>query len=121
MTHKHTTSYTARPHDKRPVLEREIEHYFVQRCKELNVLCYKYTSPSHAGVPDRVVVGITPGGIALTIFVELKRPGGKTRILQDVEHANIRAHGGLVVTLDSKEQIEEFLHHTFEQQTDHES
>lgn len=111
--HKGSRAYKARPHDKRPALERDIEAYFTARCKEIGVLCYKYTSPQNAGVPDRIVVGVTPDGVALTIFVELKRPGSKTRILQDVEQANIRAHGGLVCTLDSREAIEEFFAHTF--------
>ena len=58
--------------------ESTIENYLVRRCKELGVLCYKFVSPSHRGVPDRVL--IFPKG--LVTFIELKAPGKSPTALQ---------------------------------------
>lgn len=67
--------------------EKNIEAYLVRRVKELGGVAYKFVSPGHAGVPDRLVC--LPGG--LTWFVELKAPGKKPRPLQEVELNRLRA------------------------------
>jgi len=60
------------------MLERELEAVLVRHCRERNVKCLKWVSPSEAGVPDRILIG--PNG--QVGFVELKRPGGKLTPLQ---------------------------------------
>jgi Holliday junction resolvase len=52
------------------VKELDIERYLVKRVAELGGTAYKFSSPSRANVPDRIVV--LPGGVIA--FVELKAP-----------------------------------------------
>jgi hypothetical protein len=56
------------------VREKAIETYLVKRVKEWGGKAFKFTSPGHRGVPDRIVC--LPCRL---FFVELKRPGGKLR------------------------------------------
>lgn len=49
------------------MLEREIEAYLVKRCKALDILCEKFTSPQRRSVPDRIL--IYAGRV---LFLELK-------------------------------------------------
>lgn len=61
--------------------EKEVEKYLVKRIKELDGIAYKFVSPGNDGVPDRLCV--LPYGIIQ--FVEVKRPGGKTSDIQDMQ------------------------------------
>ena len=85
--------------------EKDIEAYLVRRVKELGGVAFKFVSPGHAGVPDRLVC--LPGGLAW--FVELKAPGKKTRPWQDVEIRKLRELGFRVFVADSREQADEML------------
>lgn len=58
--------------------EKIIEKYLVQRVKDLGGRAYKFTSPAHRGVADRVVC--LPNG--QTWFIELKAPDGRLSELQ---------------------------------------
>ena len=58
--------------------EKQIEAAFVKATKQRSGLCLKFTSPSMAGVPDRIV--LLPHG--LMGFVEMKAPGKCPRPLQ---------------------------------------
>lgn len=51
--------------------EKQLEQKLVQAVKNKKGIAYKFTSPSHNGVPDRLV--ILPDG--KTGFVEVKKPG----------------------------------------------
>ena len=55
------------------MLEKQIEAHLVKRVKALGGVAYKFTSPAHRGVADRVVC--LPDGS--TWFVELKTKGGR--------------------------------------------
>ena len=60
------------------MLEKQIERRLVEGVRKLGGLCYKFVSPGHPGVPDRMI--ITPkGGV---IFVELKTDTGRLSKLQ---------------------------------------
>lgn len=88
------------------MLEKDLEKYFVNQVKNAGGLVYKFVSPGHSGVPDRLI--IMPSGRAF--FAELKAPGGKLRPLQDKEISRLVHHGINVYLLDSKEQVDELMH-----------
>lgn len=85
--------------------EGRIESYFVKQCKAHGLLCYKFTAPSTAGVPDRIAIGN-----GRTVFVELKAPGEKPRALQRAIHRQIQAHGGTIFVIDTKDGVDDFIH-----------
>ena len=78
--------------------ESTIENYLVRRCKELGVLCYKFVSPSHRGVPDRLL--IFPYG--LVTFVELKAPGKSPTVLQLAVLKQMEGNKAVIGWTDSK-------------------
>ncbi|EIA5146033.1 VRR-NUC domain-containing protein [Salmonella enterica] len=80
--------------------EREnlIEKHLVAEVKKAGGMAYKFISPGHRSVPDRIV--LLPGG--RIVFVECKAPGKAPRADQVREHERLRALGFTVVVLDSK-------------------
>ena len=78
--------------------ESTIENYLVLRCKALGVLCYKFVSPSHRGVPDRVL--IFPHG--LVTFIELKAPGKSPTALQLAVLKQMESNKAVIGWTDSK-------------------
>lgn len=82
--------------------EKDIEAYLVRRVKELGGVAYKFVSPGHAGVPDRLVC--LPGGYQC--FVELKAPGKKPRPLQEVEIRKLRDLGFRADVIDCREGVD---------------
>lgn len=82
----------------RPIRERDIERKVVAYCKKHGLVTYKFTSPSYAGVPDRIIMG---GGRIL--FLELKAPGGKSTPLQCREQKRIKDAGLPVGVADTTE------------------
>ena len=88
------------------MLEKELEKYLVELCKKEGYWCLKFTSPSTAGVPDRIV--LTRFG---TYFAELKRPkGGRMSRLQDATFKKLKKYGHSVVVIRSKEDADLFVH-----------
>lgn len=65
--------------------EKQLERKLTSYCKSVGVLCYKWSSPAHRGVPDRILIG--PLGVN---FVELKGEGKKATPLQarEIEKIN---------------------------------
>mgnify|MGYP003653345623 CR=1 FL=1 len=84
------------------MLERAVEDHLVGRVKAAGGLALKWVSPSLAGVPDRIV--ILPGG--RVFFVEVKRPGGKTRPIQERVIGLIRRLGVDVHVIDTREGVD---------------
>ncbi|SIO87022.1 VRR-NUC domain-containing protein [Nocardiopsis sp. JB363] len=82
-------------------IENEIEAYLLENCRTVGFLCWKFTSPGRAGVPDRVV--ITPWA---TVFVEVKRPGGRLRRLQQAIRAKMLRAGAAVYVVDSRSAVD---------------
>ncbi|EDW1942555.1 VRR-NUC domain-containing protein [Salmonella enterica subsp. enterica serovar Oranienburg] len=80
--------------------EREnlIEKHLVAEVKKAGGVAYKFISPGHRSVPDRIV--LLPGG--RIVFVECKAPGQPPRADQQREHERLRALGFSVVVLASK-------------------
>ena len=88
------------------MLEKELEKYFVEQCTKKGYWCLKFTSPSTAGVPDRIV--LTRFG---TYFAELKRPKvGRLSRLQDATFKKLQKYGHSVVVIQSKEDADLFVH-----------
>ncbi|MFD7541258.1 MULTISPECIES: VRR-NUC domain-containing protein [unclassified Streptomyces] len=89
--------------------ERDIEGYLLDQCRAHGFLCLKFVSPARGGVPDRLVVA--QGRI---VFVEVKRPGGRLRKLQQRTHVKLRRHGAEVQVVDDKPSVDAFLAHLLE-------
>lgn len=84
------------------MLEKQIEAYFVRRVREIGGVAYKFTSPAHRGVADRVVC--LPGGVVW--FVELKAAGGRLSPLQQVFQSDMARLGQRYACLWSKEHVD---------------
>lgn len=78
--------------------EFAIEKHLTAEVKKAGGIAYKFVSPGHRSVPNRLV--LLPGG--RVVFVECKAPGEKPRPEQLREHERLRALGFAVVALDSK-------------------
>ena len=78
------------------MLEKQIEKAVCDYAKSKGVLCYKFVSPGHAGVPDRMF--ITPTG--KVFFIEFKRMGGKATPLQMREVKRLQSHDVDVAIVD---------------------
>ena len=85
--------------------EREIESKLRDAVKAAGGVCWKFTSPGTAGVPDRIIL-MPHGRIA---FAETKAPGEKPRALQLSRHRLLRRLGFNVFVLDSKDDIRKII------------
>ena len=85
--------------------EKIIEKYLVQRVKDLGGRAYKFTSPAHRGVADRVVC--LPNG--QTWFIELKAPDGHLSELQKIFASDMALMNQKYACLWSKEQIDGWI------------
>ena len=82
--------------------ELTIEQYLIAQTEARGGLCIKH---GNAGWPDRIV--LLPRG--RHGWAELKRPGGRERVLQLVRHKQLREAGALVATIDSLAAVNRFL------------
>lgn len=91
------------------MLEKQIEAYLVKRVKALGGVAYKFVSPAHRGVADRIVC--LPDGS--THFVELKTEGGRLSPLQQVFADEMARLGQNYCVLWSKEDVDTWIadHH----------
>lgn len=83
--------------------EASIESYFIKKCKENQILQYKFIS-GETGVPDRIIIC---NGI--TAFVELKAKDGRLSARQKLVHKNIRNHGGIIYVPFSKSEVDDVI------------
>lgn len=84
--------------------EKSIEQYLVKAVHIRHGLCLKFVSPGHTGVPDRVIILES-----IVYFAEIKAPGGRLSASQQAMHRKLRAAGARVVTLYSREEVDEFI------------
>lgn len=85
--------------------EKDIERHLRLKVEKLGGLCYKWVSPSNAGVPDRIIM--LPGGI--TAFVEVKSPVGVLSMQQIVKINKMKELGQKVYILNSMNKIDELI------------
>jgi len=86
------------------MLEREIEKYLYDQTIKHGGLCYKWSSPQHAGVPDRIVM------LNCQIwFIELKSSTGKLSKLQEKTIDKIRLQGCNVMVINNKELVDQLI------------
>jgi hypothetical protein len=88
--------------------ESEVEQYFKWRVERAGGKSYKFTSPSHRGVADRIAC--FPDGA--TWFVELKTKGGRLSELQKIFAADMARLNQNYTTLWTKEQVDEWITRT---------
>ena len=79
------------------MLEKDIEKHICDYAKTKGFLVYKFTSPGHKFVPDRMFIN-PQGGV---FFIEFKREGGRPTEGQLREHARMRAQGVNVYVVDN--------------------
>ena len=80
--------------------ERCIERKLVAECHDAGLLCWKFGSPGHVGVPDRMILHN-----GRTVFVEVKAPGKTPTKLQEHCHKELREAGFEVIVLDSMDDV----------------
>ena len=86
-------------------MEKHIEAYLVKRVKAMGGIAYKFVSPAHRGVADRVVC--LPDGVVW--FIELKALGGRLSPLQKVFADDMARLRQKYVCLWSREHVDEWL------------
>jgi hypothetical protein len=74
---------------EKPMLEKDVERRLVKGVEALGGKAYKFVSPAHRGVADRLVV--LPGGRVW--FVEVKTKSGHLAPLQEVFRKEINDMG----------------------------
>ena len=79
------------------MLEKNIEAKVCGYARERGLLAYKFTSPAHAAVPDRLF--ILPSG--RMFFCEFKREKQKPTPAQEREHLRLRQHKVSVYVIDN--------------------
>jgi len=87
------------------MLEKDIERYLVRRAIEHGGKAYKWVSPGHVGVADRIVM--LPNGRVWV--VELKTVKGRLSPLQKVFAADMARMGINYIVIRSKEEVDELL------------
>ena len=86
-------------------MEKHIEAHLVKRVAACGGMAYKFVSPAHRGVADRVVC--LPDGVVW--FVELKAPGGRLSPLQKVFADDMARLRQRYVCLWSTEQVDAWV------------
>lgn len=85
------------------MLEKQIEAKCVRWAKARGTKSYKLQGPGNRSAPDRLF--ILPNG--RVVFIEFKRPGGRTTALQAEEHLQLTALGHAVRIVDNFETFKE--------------
>ena len=87
------------------MLEKEVEAYLIKQVEGRGGKAYKFVSPAHRGVADRVVV--FPKGQVW--FVEVKTETGRLSPLQEAFRRDINNLGGNYVCLYGKKDVDLWL------------
>lgn len=85
--------------------EKTVEQALIKAVQARNGICPKWVSPGLDGVPDRIVL-LPHGKIG---FVEMKAPGKKPRMIQEVRLQRLRLLGYKAFSCDRVELIDGIL------------
>lgn len=88
----------------RKVLEKEIEKRVCDYAKEKGMLVYKFSSPNHAAVPDRLFIYH-----GVFFFIEFKAEGKSVTIPQAREHVRLWSNGARVCVVDNVDSGKQFI------------
>ena len=78
--------------------------------KKIGCQALKYVPLHTVGMPDRLV--LIPGGAV--VWVELKAPGEKPRLIQEYRHKQLREMGFVCFVVDSYEGVQEVVRYAKE-------
>lgn len=81
------------------MLEKDIEKRVCDYAKAKGFLVYKFVSPGHAFVPDRMFIRQD----GMVFFIEFKREGMKATSGQEREHERLRTQNVKVYVVDDVE------------------
>lgn len=90
---------------KAVIRENTVEKYFVEEVRKASGWALKLKVLSWAGFPDRIVLWRW-GAVD---WVELKRPRGRPRKLQERMHAKLHKYNQNVFVLDTKAKVDEYV------------
>ena len=93
---------------KKPLCEAQIERAVCEYAKSKGILVYKFSSPAHVSVPDRMF--LRDGEV---IFIEFKAPGNKATATQLREHDRLRNQEFEVHVIDDIENGKELIDEIF--------
>jgi len=93
------------------MLEKTIEKAVCDYAKEKGCLVYKFSSPGHAAVPDRMF--ILPGG--RMFMIEFKAPGKIPTPAQNREHMRLGSFGVNVYVIDDTQLGKQTVDHEITQ------
>lgn len=85
--------------------EKIIEEKLTKAVQQNGGVCWKFTSPGTAGVPDRLLL-LPSGRLA---FVEVKAPGEQPRPLQRSRHRLLQRLGFRIYVLDNLADIDKII------------
>lgn len=94
----------------RPIRERDVEQYFVEQCEAQGWGVRKVGWVRRRNAPDRVVM--IPKGRGApdnTVWVELKKPGEKPRVMQEREFEWMAAHGQVIRIISTYTEVDNFI------------
>ena len=86
-------------------LEKDIEKYLIKEVEKIGGKAFKWISPGNRAVPDRICY-LPKGNIVL---VECKAPGKLLTPLQRKLHGILHLMGHEVLTIDTKEGVDDFI------------
>jgi hypothetical protein len=87
-------------------LEKDVEGYLRRQVEKRGGRCYKFIPDTDNGMPDRII--LLPGGVL--VWVETKNGDSeKARLLQRVQHRNLRELGQRVEIVHTKAQVDALM------------
>lgn len=86
------------------ITEKDIEQYLVRKATQIGALVRKAQWVGHNHCPDRLLM--LP---SVTVWVEVKAPSKKPRAGQDREHTRMRRAGQIVVSVSTKDEVDQLI------------